>query len=175
MRPRFELQTATEPADALAAIGALIARENDVRGKVFRKTAVMWLHRNERRFYSPWLNVDVESREGGARIQARFSPHPNVWTGFMAGYGVLSLITLGALVYGYVQWTLGKPPWALAIAPAAIALIGFEYGAAFIGQGLAAEQMHVLHSHLERLATTGGGGDAGAGAGAGEDEEPEGL
>ena len=59
------------------------------------------------------------------------------------------MVALLSLVYGYVQWSLGHAPWAALGCPAALALMGFEYGAAFIGQGLGAEQMYTLRSLLD--------------------------
>jgi hypothetical protein len=67
----------------------------------------------------------------------------------MAGYGVLAMVALLSLVYGYVQWTMHHAPYALLGFPAAAALIGFEYGAAFIGQGLGAQQMYTLRTLLD--------------------------
>jgi hypothetical protein len=59
------------------------------------------------------------------------------------------MVALLSLVYGYVQWTLGHAAWAALGFPAALALMGFEYGAAFIGQGLGAEQMYTLRRLLD--------------------------
>lgn len=44
---------------------------------------------------------------------------------------------------------VGESPWALAGVPAALALVGFTYGAAFIGQGLGAEEMYRLRSFVD--------------------------
>jgi hypothetical protein len=44
---------------------------------------------------------------------------------------------------------LGGPIWMMWAAPASLALIGFIYGAAFIGQGLSNEEMYELRSFVE--------------------------
>ena len=154
MRPTFELSLpahAPEDGAVLDALRGAMAKDREgVGGVVFRSTAVLWLTRERRRFYSPCLHVHFGTDPDGQRtLLGRFAPHPNVWTGFMAGYGVLSMIALLSLVYGYVQWTMHHPPYALLGFPAAAALIGFEYGAAFIGQGLGAEQMYALRKLLD--------------------------
>jgi len=69
---------------------------------------------------------------------------------FMAVYIFLAIVALGGITYGLVQSTLGQPPWALWIAPAAIALFGFVYGVTLIGQGLGAEQMYTMRSLIDR-------------------------
>lgn len=164
MRPTFELPLETAPDTVLGALRDVMESDRKgIGGVVFRRTAVLWLTRERRRFYSPCLHVHFGHGEGGQRtLLGRFAPHPNVWTGFMAGYGVLTMIALLSLVYGYVQWTMHHPPYALLGFPAAVALIGFEYGAAFIGQGLGAEQMYALRRLL----------DTALSAAAGEDDEP---
>lgn len=71
----------------------------------------------------------------------------------MAIYILLSIGGLGGLTYGFVQVTLGEPPWAFLIVPASIALFGFVYGATLIGQGLGAEQMYLMRSLVDRACT----------------------
>jgi len=151
MRPRFELQL---PVTREAWLNALrSALQNDpesLRGQVFRKHAVVEMRDGERTFWSPYLNLEVEDEPDGSVIRGRFSPHPNVWTMFMAVYILLAIVALGGLSYGMVQYTLGQSPWALLIAPAAVALFGFVYGATLIGQGLGAEQMYTMRSLVDR-------------------------
>jgi hypothetical protein len=104
----------------------------------------------ERTFWSPYLNLEVEDEPDGSAIRGRFSPHPNVWTMFMAVYILLALAALAGLSYGIVQLTLGQPPWGFIFVPVAVALFGFVYGATLIGQGLGAEQMHVMRTLIDR-------------------------
>jgi len=47
------------------------------------------------------------------------------------------------------QSTLGMPAWGFLGVPVALALAAFTYGAAFIGQGLGAEEMYVLRSFVD--------------------------
>ena len=151
MRPRFEFQlpvTRERWLDALRS--SLETHDGPLRGQVFRKHAVVEMRDAERTFWSPYLNLEVEDEPDGSAIRGRFSPHPNVWTMFMAGYILLAIVALGGLSYGMVQYTLGQSPWALLIAPAAVAFFGFVYGATLIGQGLGAEQMYTMRSLIDR-------------------------
>jgi hypothetical protein len=151
MRPRFEFQLpVTREAWLDALRSALQDDAESLRGQVFRKHAVVEMRDRERTFWSPYLNLAVEDEPDGSAIRGRFSPHPNVWTMFMAVYILLAIIALGGLSYGMVQYTLGEAPWALLIAPGAVALFGFVYGATLIGQGLGAEQMHTMRSLVDR-------------------------
>jgi hypothetical protein len=151
MRPRFELQLPVTREAWLDALRSALQNDAEsLRGQVFRKHAVVQMCDTERTFWSPYLNLEVEDEPDGSVVCGRFSPHPNVWTMFMAVYILLAIIALGGLSYGIVQYTLGHQPWSFLIAPAAVALFGFVYGATLIGQGLGAEQMHTMRSLVDR-------------------------
>jgi hypothetical protein len=61
------------------------------------------------------LNLDVIDRDGGHVLRGRFSPQPNVWTLFMAIYGVLALVGLGGLMFGLAKLTVDESPAASGI------------------------------------------------------------
>jgi hypothetical protein len=151
MRPRFEVQLPVERVEWLEALRWLLENEaGSLRGQVFRKHAVVEMDGQKQTFWSPYLNLEVEDEPDGLAIRGRFSPHPHVWTLFMAVYILLAILALGGLSYGIVQHTLGQAPWSLLIVPAAVALSGFVYGATLIGQGLGAEQMYLMRSLVDR-------------------------
>ena len=151
MRPRFRLQLPVERGTWLDALRRALSDEKGIcEGQVFRKHAVVEIRDEDRSFWSPYLNLEVEDEPDGAAIYGRFSPHPQVWTMFMGIYIVLALVALAGLVYGLVQYGLGQPPWGVLITPAAVALFGFVYGATLIGQGLGAEQMYVMRSLIDK-------------------------
>lgn len=68
----------------------------------------------------------------------------------MVAYGLLALVGVAAMMLGVSQWLVEQPPWALLLVPGAAALAAFVYGAAFIGQGLGAEQMYTLRSLVDQ-------------------------
>lgn len=103
-----------------------------------------------RHFWSPYLNLEIEDEPDGSVVRGRFSPHPHVWTLFMAVYILLGIAFLAGIVWGFVQLTLGEPPWGAIVAPAAFALFAFVYGATLIGQGLGAEQMYTMRALVDR-------------------------
>jgi hypothetical protein len=151
MRPRFRLQLPVASDQWLDALRVVLADDpGPLRGQVFRRHAVVQMSDAERTFWSPYLNLELEDEPDGSAIRGRFSPHPNVWTLFMAIYILLAITALAGLSYGIVQYTLGQPPWSLLIAPAAVAVFGFVYGATLIGQGLGAEQMYLMRSLIDR-------------------------
>jgi uncharacterized iron-regulated membrane protein len=104
--------------------------------------------RDRRSYLSPTLNLET-AEEGGRQLIGRFHPHPNVWTGFMALFGIIAMLGIGGVMYGFAQMTVDQRPWGLWAGPIAAALIAFVYGAAFIGQGLSADEMHEMRSFVE--------------------------
>ena len=102
-----------------------------------------------RHFWSPWLNLDLQSEDRGARVSGRFSPHPSVWTGFAFGYLVLTVVSFFALVFGYSQTTIGTTPVAFGVLPVSLAIAAAMWWSAQIGQRLARDQMAQIRALLE--------------------------
>lgn len=153
MRPVFVLPLTATPAEVLARLRAELAQDRcPIEGSILRASAELTTHARDVHFWSPHLTVTFPETDGRVVLHGRFSPHPGVWMLFMGIYGILGMGAMGALVYGVSQATLGWSPWALWGVPVFLALIAFVYGAVFIGQGLGAEEMHVLRSVVERCA-----------------------
>lgn len=151
MRPRVDEVVPCEPQEVVARIQAHLRRVQGCpyEGQMGGTHLCLKMCDREREFWSPWLDCHIEPHDGGARIYGRLTPHPSVWTGFMAGYAFLAFVALVALAYGYTQWTMGHAPWALVGVPVALALAGMLYLGAFFGQRLSEDQMHKLRAFLD--------------------------
>ena len=155
MRPTFEIRLPDDGQAALRQLDALLGSgTTDLVGQVLPRHAVVQLPHTRRSWLSPFLNLELVDREGAVVLRGRFSPHPNVWTGFTAVYAFVGMVGTVCTWYGCAQWTMGESPWALLGAPAAVAIIAFVYGAAVIGQGLTADDMHDLRSLVEEAVRT---------------------
>ncbi len=150
MRPDFDLPLKGDGDSVLTALKEHLDHP-DARfiGQIKNGHAFVGIPPERRTMLSPHLELEVRTNEHGAVLHGRFSPHPNVWTGFMAIFGILGMVALGGLVYGFAQMTLQQAPWAMIITPVCLALIAFVYGAVFIGQGLSSDQMFNLRSFIE--------------------------
>jgi hypothetical protein len=151
MRPMFVVPL---PVAGDAVVDQIRRRLRDpkarVEGAVLSAGAELTTATSEQHFWSPCLSVEVSRGDDGAwTLSGRFAPEPNVWILFLGIYGIVGMLGLGALMYGLGQWMVGESPWALLGAPAALALMAFTYGAAFIGQGLGAEEMYRLRSFVD--------------------------
>ncbi|MFT5359124.1 MAG: hypothetical protein ACI9KE_006367 [Polyangiales bacterium] len=152
MRPRFELRFAGSVDALREALRRDLCDTTLCEGEVYRANASLWLPADTRSFWSPYLNLAFEADEDEpsvTHVRARFSPHPNVWTFFIALYFAIGVIGVGFGVYGMVAWSLEGNPWWLLGAPASALTIAFVFGASLIGQGLSAGEMHNLRHVVE--------------------------
>ena len=152
MRPVFEIELESSGAEVLRTLDRLLrSGASGLDGQVVMpRDAVLELPRNRRTLLSPFLNLMLEDVDGVAVLKGRFSPHPNVWMGFVAIYGALAMAAVLSSMYGLSQWWLGDPAWAFLGVPLAIAAIAFVYSAAVIGQGLTADEMYDLRALVDR-------------------------
>ncbi|NNE44489.1 MAG: hypothetical protein HKN12_09785 [Gemmatimonadetes bacterium] len=150
MRPEFDIPVPGDGRDVVARLRELLAGPDpEFHGQARGDFAFVRHHEEQRSLLSPHLNLELRKADTGTVLHGRFSPRPNVWTGFMALFFVLAMGGLAGLVYGAAQWIVGGPVWTMWSAPVSVALIAFVYGAAFIGQGLSADQMFELRSFVE--------------------------
>lgn len=154
LRPRFEVQVDRPPELVLADFRAALARpDGPVVGKIRGDVLQIGLPAAELTTWSPSLDLSVSASAQGSVIHGRIGPQPQVWTTFMFFHALIALCGLGGLVWGLSQGVAGGSPWALWITAVAVFLHAFVAGAAFIGQGLGADQTHRLRSFVDDVLT----------------------
>lgn len=153
MRPNFKIPVTGHGRAVLARLNDLLAEPDaPFMGHVLTEHAYLRLPRDQRTMLSPNLDLELlTDAHGETVLHGRFSPHPSVWTGFVAVFATMGLLGLCGLIYGLAQLTVQETPWAMLAAPISLALIAFVYGAAFIGQGLSSDQMYALRAFVERI------------------------
>lgn len=150
-RPRFHLVVPLPADDVARRLAAgLAATDLPCAGRVASRHAWITIRDGQRHFWSPNLDVEFYELPDGTELRGRFGPLPAVWTMFVFIYAILSTAGMISLVMGLVQLSLDSPPWALAASGALFALIGFVYGAAFIGQGLGSGQIAEIRLFIDR-------------------------
>ncbi|MCR9243886.1 MAG: hypothetical protein NXI31_02565 [bacterium] len=163
MRPVFERPfTGTIEGFFGALESAVTAAGSECRATCFGhagdRAAILRRQEADLHLWSPALHVYVEpADDGSAILHGRFSPSSPVWTAFVAIYLTLTIGLISAACYGGAQILLDETPWAFVGVPVALALAGFTYGAAFIGQGLGSADMYELRTFVERVADDAGG------------------
>ena len=106
----------------------------------------------DQRFWSPHLSVQLNCIDEPQSSEAfcRFSPRPEIWTMVMAIYLVAACCFFAALIFGFVQWSMGNPPWSLVVVPISIVVIAGLHLDSLIGQGWSRDQMDLLRSRWDR-------------------------
>jgi len=151
MRPGFRIPVLGDGSTVLEhLLRQLETPGTDLSGQVAGRHAFLQTPEKRRSLLSPFLNLELEEGPDGMHLVGRFSPAPNVWTGFMALYIFLGLIGLAGLIFGWAQTTVDEFAWGFIAFPVSGGLIAFVYGAALIGQGLTADEMYELRAFVDR-------------------------
>lgn len=164
LRPSFSVDLALPSRDAIERICVALAAEpvrlrrtrppgggRDTAVKTQENLSLSVLE-TQQHFWSPWLMIDVTPRDRGTHVFARFSPHPSVWTGYMFGYLILTVVAVIALVVvasGALVEGAGQP-WALWVAGGAAVVMAGMWWASKVGQRLARAQMDELRTTFDR-------------------------
>ncbi len=164
LRPQFVIEVARPPEDVIDDLRAALQRPDaTVTGKIRGNVLQLNIPEHELTTWSPSMELSVEPGPSGAApgaagsdpagaatstIYARIGPLPQVWTTFMFTHLLIAMVGLGGLVWGATQLFLDGPLWALWVPVGALFLHAFVAGAAFIGQGLSAEQIYRLRTFL---------------------------
>ena len=152
LRPTFVLHVPCSADEASERLQGLLREENPkVRGQAVKHHMMLTLKDRERRFWSPWLSLEVRREVGvdDTRVYGRFSPEPGLWMGFMMTYFALGVIACFAAVWGTSQIVLEAAPTALWALPVVGALALALWVATRTGQRLAAQEMGELREVVE--------------------------
>lgn len=157
MRPEFRIPVTGDGSTVLEQLHRqLEAPSAALTGQVVRDHAFLQMPQERSSLLSPFLNLELRGAAGGTVLVGRFSPAPNVWTGFMALYIFLALCGLAGLILGWAQTWVDEFPWGFIVFPVSLGLIAFVYGAAVIGQGLTADEMYELRAFVDRAVDKAG-------------------
>lgn len=156
LRPSFEIEV-ERSAERVKAdfVEALLRPGATVAGKARGDVIQLTMPKEQLNTWSPHVDMRVDPKPDGAGsiVRGRIGPQPQVWTTFMFFHLLIAFTGLGALMWGVSQALAGESAFALWGIPIALFLHAFVAGAAFIGQGLAADQTHTLRSFLDDVLT----------------------
>jgi len=152
MRPKFSVELPVPADEAMLRLReGLDTPELRASTMAAGRTADFMVDRSERRVWSPRLTVRIDDSRVGSTMRCRFSPRPDVWTGFMFIYFlVVFLIVFGATL-GYVQQVSDETAWGYWAVPIGLVIIACIHAASYVGQRLAVGQMHDLRGRLDSV------------------------
>jgi hypothetical protein len=152
LRPRFSVDLPVAADEATARLKAgLDSPELNGSSMAAGRHAELLVDRSQRKVWSPRLTVQLEDAPGGSTLRCRFSPRPDVWTGFMFLYFVMVFLVVFGATLGYVQQVSGEPAWGYWGIPVGLTIIALIHLAGYVGQRLAADQMRELRDRLDSV------------------------
>ena len=151
LRPRFDIVLPATPDEAMERMReALKSEDCGVLGHKYTLQYELRVPRNERHFWSPFLNLLIETHDDKTHLMGRFGPDASVWTMFLATYTVLALSGGVGLIVASSQWSIQQSPTGLIATGAAIILSGLVYLGGKFGESLAMSHIHRLLRFVEQ-------------------------
>lgn len=148
MRPTFSVELPLSADEAIDRIRTEIEASN-LNTMSAGRCAEFRVPQSERRFWSPYLSVQVQDTADGCVLRGRLSPRPEIWTMFIFVYFIMTFAIFFGAAFGYVQWTLDYYAWGFLAVPAGILVIVLLHVASLVGQRLSSDQTVVLREQLD--------------------------
>jgi len=151
MRPKFSVEFPVPADEAMRRLReGLDTPELRTSSMTAGRTADLMVDRSERKVWSPRLTVRIDDSPDGSTMRCRFSPRPDVWTGFMFVYFLIVFLIVFGATLGYVQQVSDETAWGYWAVPIGLVIIACIHGASYVGQRLAVDQMHELRGRLDQ-------------------------
>ena len=150
MRPTFSVELPLSADEAIDRIRTEVDVSNFNTMSAGR-SAEFRVPESERRFWSPYLSIQVQDTADGCVLRGRFSPRPEIWTMFIFVYFVMTFAIFFGAAFGYVQWTLDYSAWGFLAVPIGILVIALLHVASLVGQRLSSDQTVQLRDQLDLL------------------------
>ena len=157
MRPRFVVEVGCRADRVIDALRTAAGdADSTVEIDLSARHGVLTVPEAEQAFWSTQLGLTVEDSHAGpdgswrpTRVLGIFSPHPEVWTAYIFTIGALVVASMFGVIVAIAQLALGHAPWGLLVTVIAALAGGLVYTTTLVGQGLAADEMYRLRSHLD--------------------------
>ena len=150
MRPAFSVKLPLTADEAIDRIRTEIEASN-LNTMSAGRCAEFRVPESERRFWSPYLSVQLQDTVDGSVLRGRFSPRPEIWTMFIFVYFLMTFAIFFGAAFGYVQWSMGDSPWGFLAVPIGVIVIALLHTASLIGQRLSSDQTVQLREELDLL------------------------
>ncbi|MCW8848825.1 MAG: hypothetical protein OQJ81_02510 [Melioribacteraceae bacterium] len=113
--------------------------------------ALISVPENEKRVWTPQLNLQIDEIEEGAEVRGVIGPSSNVWTAFAFTFSLLGFVAFVSLFWGLSRLSLDFSADILWLVPISLLLIVGVYMVARIGQQLSRNQVKQLKRFIESI------------------------
>lgn len=138
-----------EPEEAVLCVRRSMSSTHlPLRAAYFPSQCEIQVTDTVRHVWSPHMSVIFEVRDNNTHVTGQVGPNMPVWSLFITAYGILSVVAVAALMFGYSQWSIGQLPIGFMIATLSLLLIGVVFAVGKVGEKLAAPQTDSMHEFL---------------------------
>lgn len=113
--------------------------------------ALITLPDNEKRVWTPQLNLQIDEHEKGSEVRGVIGPSASVWTAFAFTFSFLGFIAFVSLFWGLSRLSLDYSADILFVVPVSLILIVGVYILARVGQQLSRDQVKELKDFAENV------------------------
>ncbi len=109
LRPKFEVESKNSIAQILEKAKQLKTElKADYQIKIIDEHLYFYFSKEKRKYYSPFLHLELEADEGKTIIKGLFGPEQLLWTLFMFLHFIVAGLFLVFSMMAYTHWSLNQ-------------------------------------------------------------------
>jgi hypothetical protein len=109
LRPKFEVESKNSIAQILERAKILKSElKSDYQIKIIDEHLYFYFSKEKRKYYSPFLHLELEADEGKTIIKGLFGPEQLLWTLFMFLHFIVAGLFLVFSMMAYTHWSLNQ-------------------------------------------------------------------
>lgn len=107
LRPKFEVESKNSVAQILEKAKMLKAElKSDYQIKIIDEHLYFYFSKEKRKYYSPFLHLELEASECKTKIKGLFGPEQLLWTFFIFLHFIVAGLFLVFAMLAYTHWSL---------------------------------------------------------------------
>ncbi|WP_333810209.1 hypothetical protein [Flavobacterium sp.] len=109
LRPRFEVESKKSVDQILERAKKLKSElKSDYQIKIIDEHLYFYFSKEKRKYYSPFLHLELEAEEDKTIVKGLFGPEQLLWTMFMFLHFVVAGLFLVFSMMAYTHWSLNQ-------------------------------------------------------------------
>lgn len=109
LRPRFEVESKKSVEQILERAKILKSElKSDYQIKIIDEHLYFYFSKEKRKYYSPFLHLELEAEEGKTKVKGLFGPEQLLWTLFMFLHFIVAGLFLVFSMMAYTHWSLNQ-------------------------------------------------------------------
>ena len=109
LRPRFEVESKKRVDQILERAKKLKSElKSDYQIKIIDEHLYFYFSKEKRKYYSPFLHLELEAEEDKTIVKGLFGPEQLLWTMFMFLHFVVAGLFLVFSMMAYTHWSLNQ-------------------------------------------------------------------